>query len=145
MARAIKRPPSKTSFLWFLILVLFISGYFFNNNNLNGKVDEVSFSEFRNDINQENILDSKVNLSGSTITYETTDNVTKKTLKEPQAALSQILSENEYQELDIKIKQEDTFWLEFLISAFPAVLILFFFFFYDAFSAKFKFTSFKFW
>ena len=129
MARAIKRPPSKTSFVWFLILVLFISGYFYNNNDLNGNVENVSFSEFRKDINQENILDSKVTLSGSTITYETSENINKKTFKEPQAALSQILKDNEYQDLDIQIKQEDTFWLEFLISAFPAVLILFFFFF----------------
>lgn len=125
-----KIPNNKKNSILSVILVAILLAAFlaYSNPNL-AKTEKVSLTQFRVDIAQEQIVDSKVVISGDRITYEREDGVSVYTYKEPSANITDILNQAELNRLNISIEPESRFWSDLLLAAIPVVLILLFFMF----------------
>ena len=109
--------------LLFLILTLIISSLLYNSDQLLDPPKKVPFAEFRADLNEGLISDNAVSIKGDKLTFKAED-ATKYSYKEESASLSDMLSSEEYEMLNIDVIPNSSFWSNLLISALPAVFIL---------------------
>ena len=85
---------------------------------------KVPFAEFRADLNEGLIEDNAVVVKGNKISFNVDSN-SKFAYKEESASLSEMLLDEEYKLLNLDVEPDSTFWTNLLVSALPAVLIMF--------------------
>ncbi len=122
--KVVSKKPRRHSFFWFLVLTLLISSLLYNSDQLIDPPKKVPFAEFRADLNEGLIEDNAVQVKGSKISF-VVDDVSKYSYKEEAASLSEMLLEQEYKLINLDVEPDSTFWTNLLVSALPAVLIMF--------------------
>ena len=100
--KVVSKRPKRHSFLLFLILTLIISSLLYNSDQLLDPPKKVPFAEFRADLNEGLISDNAVSIKGDKLTFKAED-ATKFSYKEESASLSDMLSADEYELLNIPI------------------------------------------
>ena len=129
MATTKKLPPKKNNFISLIIVALVISAaVVFSGQGLN-QAEEVSFSQFKKDIELERIKDGVVIVSGDKVTYQRNNEERKFTYKEPQVGLAEVLTEEEAKLVDVTVRPNSGIMGDLLVAAIPVVFILLFFLF----------------
>ena len=122
--KVVSKKPRRHSFFWFLVLTLLISSLLYNSDQLMDPPKKVPFAEFRADLNEGLIEDNAVVVKGNKISFNV-DSSAKFAYKEESASLSEMLLDEEYKLLNLDVEPDSTFWTNLLVSALPAVLIMF--------------------
>lgn len=122
--KVVSKKPRRHSFFWFLVLTLLISSLLYNSDQLMDPPKKVPFAEFRADLNEGLIEDNAVVVKGNKISFNVDSN-SKFAYKEESASLSEMLLDEEYKLLNLDVEPDSTFWTNLLVSALPAVLIMF--------------------
>jgi len=125
-----KTPKSKNSLISLVVLAVLISFFVMLNGADYSKTEEVSFSQFKEDVTEGRIKDDEVTLSDNKLSYELEKTGNKQyTFKEASANMTELLNEEQLESIDIRVNPNGGFWTDLLVAAIPAVLILFFFLF----------------
>jgi len=122
--KVVSKKPKRHSFFWFLVLTLLISSLLYNSDQFIDPPKKVPFAEFRNDLNESLIANNEVVIKGNKVSF-VADEIAKFSYKEESASLSDMLSEDEYKLLNLDVEPDSSFWSSLLVSALPAVLIMF--------------------
>jgi len=125
-----KTPKPKNSLISLVVLAVLISFFVMFNGADYAKTEEVSFSQFKEDVTENRIKDGEVVLSDNKLSYELEKTGNKQyTFKEASANMTELLSKEQLESIDIRVNPNGGFWTDLLVAAVPAVLILFFFLF----------------
>lgn len=122
-----KRP--LTSFAILIILALFVSSYFVFNPTEQFRSKEVTLSEFKQHVINEQISDNSITIQGNKINYTLINTSKVFTYKEANSQLSDILAQKQINELNINVKPSSNFWYDIIFSIAPFLLIAGFFIF----------------
>lgn len=128
MKKTLQNMPRKKSSIWILLFFTALLSYaIYSEGGLYKAPLKVSFSEFREDIVSKNIDNFNVELEGNQISYLDVKGQPKVALRESNVALKETLPVEDYELLNLTIKEDSSIWLDLLISSLPVVLIIAFF------------------
>lgn len=130
MAKSKKKQKKKgNSFFILVIIAIILSGILVYQNPGLSSVEQVSLSDFREDVIDGEIKGDQIVISGNKISYTLEDGTAVFTYKESEANISDILNEELRDSVDITIQPEQTFFSDLLLAAIPVLLIVVFFLF----------------
>lgn len=122
-----KSPFSNFSILIVIaVIITLVVSYVSNQSTKN---TEVSFSQFKEHITNEQISKNEVSIQGDKINYALLNGDETYAYKESGVALAEILPQSVSSKLDITVKPNSNFWYELLFSIIPFILIAGFFIF----------------
>lgn len=124
-----KMPNKKNSFISVVLIALIMAGYLAYTSPTFSKVEQVSLTQFKQDVAKGNLKSNKVTLQGDKLSYVQKDGTSVFTYKEPSANVTDILTDAEQKKINLNVKPENTFVSDLLFSAIPIILIILFFLF----------------
>lgn len=129
MEKFAKPPTKKNGFITLLLIALILTGFYFYSSASLPETKKVTLTQFKQDIEKSKIKDNKVEISGNKILYTSKDGVILYAFKESGIGLSDVLTAEQVEQLNIEVVPESGFMSDLLVAAIPVVLIMLFFLF----------------
>jgi len=124
-----KRPPSRNSLLTLVIAILLLSGVFLIFNSSPSKIKKIPLNQFTEEAANGVIGKIKMETATNRIDIIKIDNSKQYTYKDPASSIEDLLKDvpkSVKKNIDIEIipKNNDSFWLNLLISVLPFLLLI---------------------
>lgn len=111
------------SFGILVLIALIISSFFIANGSQQFRSTEVSLTEFKQHVQNSQIEENKVAVQGSKISYSLVNGDKVFAYKESNSQLSDILTDKQITDLNVKVKPSGNIWLELLFAIAPFLLL----------------------
>jgi cell division protease FtsH len=125
MARAkMKKPKKRSSFGLLVLIAGLITLFIINSESILNPPLEVSLSEFRSDVENGEVFENEVLVTNDRINYAISETEKRFAYKETESTVEDVVGEEFYAELDVKVQPSNDLWATILINFLPIIIIV---------------------
>lgn len=125
MARAkMKKPKKRSSFGLLVLIAGLITLFIINSESILNPPLEVSLSEFRSDVEAGELYNNEVVVTNDRISYAISETEKRFAYKETESTVVDVVGEDLYDDLDVKVQPTNDLWATILINFLPIVIIV---------------------
>ena len=119
-----KKPKKRSSFGLLVLIAGLITLFIINSESILNPPLEVSLSEFRSDVENGEVFENEVLVTHDRINYAISETEKSFAYKETESTVEDVVGEEFYAELDVKVQPSNDLWATILINFLPIIIIV---------------------